>query len=262
MEQRKRIYSGIQIAIILVFCALTILFDFIEIQWLKDEWRNRLLAKILQQFFGGIAGLFLLMRLNIQILAKPTNLLYLIPGFAVAINNFQFSAYFNGEIELIRGGVIDFLLFGVYCVLTGLFEEFIFRGVIFALLIGMFPRNKKGLIWTVILSSIIFGLVHLVNGFSFQIIYTMLTGALFAFCFIKTKSLFCCAAVHAVYNFGGVLFDSGDNFGLGSGIVFDAGTVVSMLVIGILVSIFVVYKTFSYKKEECVALYKILNVNE
>lgn len=207
-------------------------------------------------------------RLNVRLFGKPQKWLYLVPCLIVAIDNFQFSAYFHGEMTLVHDKPTDILLFGGYCLSVGLFEECIFRGVFFALLADAFPHNKKGFLWTYFLSSAIFGLTHIFNGFSvgtlLQMGYSVLTGGLFAFCLIKTKNVFCCAFVHGLYNFCGMLFsefDAGKGFiGLGSGVVFDTGTVITMLIVSLLVGIFVLYKVMTYTERERAVLYEKLGV--
>lgn len=260
-EKRKRIRNVIEIVIIAVLCALTVVLDFLPIPYLKDEFRNRMLGKIIQQSCGIAAGILLMLRLNIKLFGRPQKLLYLIPCMLVAIDNFQFSAYFQGEMQLVRTAPLDFILFSGYCLTVGLFEECIFRGVIFSILAGLLPNNKKGLVLSLITSSLVFGLAHLLNGFSLatllQVGYTTLTGALFGFCLIKTKNIFCCAMVHSVYNFCGLLFDKQM---LGSGVEFDLGTILTMVIVCVSVGVFLLIKLILYKEEERVVLYEKLGV--
>ena len=262
MKERKSIYNYIEIAIIIVLCAITVILDFIKIEYVKDSLRNGLLSKLIQQACGSIAGILLLRRLNVRLFGKPTNWLYLIPCLIIAIDNFQFSAYFNGKIELVRTDGLDIFLFASYCLLVGLFEESIFRGIVFSVLAGAVPHNKKGFLLTFVTSSLIFGAAHLVNGFTWQVGYTILTGGLFAFCLIKTKNIFCCGFIHGLYNFCGLLCGTEENLGLGTGIVFDMGTIITMLVVSIVVGLFVVYKTLQYPEEERIDLYQRLGIKE
>ena len=260
MKDKEKIYNIIEIAAICCLCLVTIIFDFIKIEYVKDDLQNRFIAKIIQQGSGAIAAILLLRRLKVEILGKPVQLLYLIPCIIIAIDNFQFSSYFNGKIEFVRTGGLDIFLFASYCMLVGLFEECIFRGVLFSVLAGLFPNNKKGLLLTFVSSSVLFGVAHLVNGFSIQVGYTILTGGLFAFCLMKTKSIFCCGFIHGLYNFCGLLLETESNLGLGNGIIFDLGTVLTMLVVSVVVGCFVVYKTLKYPEAERIGLYNRLGV--
>jgi len=264
-DRRKKIKNWIEIAVIALLCVATVVLDFVKIPYLKDSLQNAWLSKIVQQTIGSVAGILLLRRLGIKLFGKPQGWLYLIPCLIVAIDNFQFYAYFNretlgGAMQFARTGVWDFVLFALYCFFIGLFEELIFRGVIFAVLAGIFSKDKKGLILTFVLSSVIFALSHLVNGFSIQVAYTLLTGGLFAFCLMKTRNIFCCAFVHGLYNFCGLLLGKASENGLGTGIVLDTGTCITMAIVGVLVGAFVVYKVLTYTEQERSTLYAQLGI--
>ncbi len=256
----KTLRKTILIAVITLFCVLTITLDIIlPLYDFNFYWRTSL--KIVQQFCGAMVGILLLLHLRIKLFKGAQNLLYLIPCLIIAVDNFQFAAFFSGKMQLIRKDAIDFILFFLSCMSIGLFEEVVFRGLIFSILAGRFSNNRKGFLTTYVVSSLLFGLAHLFNGFSFgtllQIGYTVLTGGLFAFCLIKTKNIFCCAFVHGIYNFCGLLFDTQ---GLGSGVVFDVGTVLTMLIVSIVVGAFVLYKVWTYSEEERQELYSRLSV--
>lgn len=258
-KKQNKIRDILEISIIAVLCLFTVLLDFVEIPYLKDEFQNRMLSKIIQQSCGGVAAVLLMLRLNIRLFGKPQKWLFFIPCLIIAIDNFQFSAFLRGKMELARIGAWDFVLFAGYCLAVGFFEECIFRGVIFSVLAGLFPQNKKGFLLTFVLSSVVFGAAHLLNGLSWQVGYTILTGGLFAFCLIKTKNILLCGFTHALYNFCGLLFDS--NF-LGTGVVFDLGTVLTMLIVSVCVGNFVLIFTLKYPEKERQELYARLGVQK
>ena len=263
---KQKTKNIIQIICIAVLCVASIVLEFIKFSYLEDGLRNSLLSKLIQQLCGAGAAILIMLRLNMKLFSRPQKWLFLIPCFIIAVDNFQFYAFFQGKMELINTHPLDFLLFIGYCLSVGLFEECIFRGVVFSLLADWLPKNKKGFLWTYVLSSVIFGLAHLLNGFSLatllQVGYTILTGGLFAFCLIKTKNIICCAAVHAVYNFCGLLFGTESNLGLGAGVVLDLGTAITMLIVSVLVGAFVLYKVFTYTEEERLELYQRLSLKE
>lgn len=262
---RERIWKRGEFALILILCVATLLLDFFKISYSKNELHNKYIAKIVQQGIGVFAALLLLKRLNVKIFGMPQQGLYLILGLIVAIDNFQWSSFLNGNMELINNKPLDFLLFGGYCLSVGLFEECIFRGVIFSLLAGQFSKDKSGLWKTYIVSSLIFAAAHLMNGLSFgtilQVGYTFLTGGLFGFILMKTKNVFCCGFIHALYNFGGLLFETSENMGLGTGVIFDLGTVLTMFVISVIAGIFVLYSVKKYTEEEQLELYEKLGIS-
>ncbi len=259
--RKARIWNGVEIGLICLFCAFTLLLDFIQIPYVEEAYRNRMLSKIIQQSCGSIAAVLVLRRLGVRLFGKIRNWLYLIPCLLIGVDNFQFFAYFSGKMQLVYTEPLDWLLFIGYCLGIGLFEELIFRGVLFQVFAGMFSADRKGFLKTYVISSVVFGVSHLLNGFTpavfLQVGYTVLTGGLFAFCLIKTKNILCCAFVHALYNFCGLLFDTQ---GLGTGVVMDTGTAITMLIVSVAVGVFVLYKVWTYGDEERVELYNRLGI--
>lgn len=262
-DRRKRIRKWLWLAGIVLLGGATLALDFIEIPIIEDEFRNEALLKILQQTCGSVLAVLLMRYLNVHLFKKPQKLLYLIPCFIIAIDNFQWSSFFAGKMELVRTEFVDVLLFLGKCLTVGLFEELIFRGVLFSVLAGTFTNDRKGLWKTYVVSSVIFGVSHLLNGFSMgtllQVGYTILTGGLFAFCLLKTKNILFPALIHGIYNFSGMLFDVN---GLGGGVVFDLGTVVTMAIVSVSIGIFVLYKVWKYSDEERGELYERLGVRQ
>ena len=114
---------------------------------------------------------------------------------------------------------------------------------------------------TFVSSSVVFGFAHIFNGSILQVGYTILTGGLFAFALMKTKNIFCCAFVHALYNFGGLLFETPERFGLGNGVYFDLGTIITMAVVSVILGVFVLYSVWKYTIEEQQELYGKLGVS-
>ena len=258
--KKESVWNVIQIVAIAILCLITVSLDFLDISFSSDEFRNKMLMKIVQQSAGAIAAILLMIRLKIRLFGKPLAWIYLIPCLIIAIDNFQFSAYFNDKMSLLRKDAMDFVLFAAYCLFVGLFEECIFRGIIFSVVAGLFTKDKKGFLYTYVVSSVVFGCAHLFNGISgaviLQVGYTCLTGGLFAFCLIKTQNIFCCAAIHGIYNFCGLLFDE-----MGTGVVLDMGTAITMLIVSIVVGAFVLWKVWTYSDEERTMLYKKLGVS-
>ena len=249
--------------IILVFGAFMAILEWFPLPFSKDVWYNAIFNKTLQQISGIVAGVLFLQYLNVKLFKKPTKWLYLIPCLLIAVNNFQWWSYFSGLQRFVRTNALDYVIFIIYCLSVGMFEEFIFRGVLFSVLAGYFSKTKKGLIATFVVSSLLFGIAHLFNFNILQVLYTILTGGLFAFTLIKTKNLLCCGLVHAVYNICGLIMDSQASLGLGSGaIIFNVGTVLTMGIPAVIMVAFVLYSLIKYPEEERKTLYERLGVNE
>lgn len=248
--------------VIVCLLALTFIAEFLP-PILKDSRKDFFLTSSLPLLFGFVAFFILLKSQGSGLFKKPTNLLYLLPAFVIAVDNFQFASYLSGKMQPLNADFLDWILFIGYCILTGLFEETVFRGTVFPLFADKFEKNKRGLLKTVVFSSLIFGLAHLFNLFTgggagalLQVGYSTLTGLLFAFVLIKTKNVVCCGVVHGLYNFCGLLFSAEQ--GLGAGVVFDFATGLTMFIVSVLVAGFAIYSFMKYTEEERKELYSRL----
>ncbi len=259
---KKQLLNIIEISIVCLSVIFTIVTNFIKIKYSSNALHDNFLKKIIPYTLVSIATVIIIKRLNIKIFKKIENIVYVIPCLIVAVNNMQWHAFFSGKMHLANTQFLDVLLFVLYCLSIGFVEELVFRGLCFSLIASFFPKNKKGIILTFFSSSVIFGLMHFFNGFSLgtlkQVGYSILTGGLFAFCLMKTKNIFCPILLHSVYNFCGLLFDTQ---GLGSGVVFDLGTIISMLVVDVLIGVFIIIKTFTYPEPERTKLYDKLGIS-
>lgn len=262
MDEKKntnRLWDKIEIWVILLFCGLAVVLDFLEIQYTKDKFINDMLSKLLQQTCGIVAAILLMVRLKIKLFGKPQGWLFLIPAVIIALDNFPLVSYLNGNIHFINVTASNVVFIAVNCLAIGLFEELIFRGIAFSLLAGVFSKDKKGFLLTYVSSSLVFGLAHIFNGSIMQVGYTILTGGLFAFALVKTKNILTSAFLHALYNFCGLqLFIEQDL--VRSGTLFDMGTVIMMAIISVLGGLFVIYSILAYKEEDRIDLYKKLGV--
>lgn len=90
---------------------------------------------------------------------------------------------------------------------TGLFEETAFRGVILSAMLLAWGSTKRGVLKCFFISSLLFGMLHLVNllqrdllpGFS-NAVYTCFTGALFAGVTLRTRSIWPAVLLHGMCN--------------------------------------------------------------
>ena len=261
-KSSKKILLGL----ILFTCGLILVLHFFPIKVFKDSSRQNLFEKALQYLLCSVAAICLVLYLDIKLFSKPTRWLTLIPCLIIAIDNFPFISYFNGNMEIVKKEAIEIFLFVCYCFGVGIFEECVFRGIVFSVFAERLPNDKKGFLLTYLLSSVCFGFAHLFNLFSgagiiptlLQVGYTTLTGGLFAFALIQTKNLLCCGFLHGIYNFCGLLLSEQ---GLGNGIVFDMGTTVMMAIVSVLVGIYVLYSLFRYPEEERKILYQKLSID-
>ena len=99
---------------------------------------------------------------------------------------------------------------------TGLFEEVLYRGLVLKMLLRKTGHSKKGVIFACVISSAIFGLLHIVNVFAgapvlstiSQIIHATATGLFFAAVFLRTKKLWIPILLHGLLNLSAQIFDA------------------------------------------------------
>ena len=129
--------------------------------------------------------------------------LYYIPLIAVALSAFA------GRLESdISGLFIPNLIFTLG---IGLTEELYFRGII----CNMWKEKEKT---AIIVSSVLFGLSHLLNVLGgadlvetlLQIAFAFTYGVVMALIFLRTKSIWPCILIHAFHDFCGFITAEGD----------------------------------------------------
>lgn len=105
------------------------------------------------------------------------------------INYTDVSSFYEAEIN--TRYVMMSLLGLVFYFMLAFFEEFVFRFVIFRNL------RAKGLVYAVVISSLIFAIAHMNIGLPFS----FLAGVIFALHYEYTNSLLATAALHALHNY-------------------------------------------------------------
>lgn len=126
---------------------------------------------------------------------KAKDYLYFIPLALLCTTNLWWGVRMN-----LSG--VETLLYIVSMICVGFLEELIFRGFLFK------AMEKDGLGWAVAVSSVTFGIGHIVNllnGAEFlptlvQIVYAVAIGFLFTILFYKGGSLWPCILTHSVVN--------------------------------------------------------------
>lgn len=192
--------------------------------------------------------------------ASGCGFLALIPAFIVCVNNFPFIGIITGN-AVVTASFSEIMLYLLYCVSVGLFEETVFRGIVFPLCLYKLKDKKYGLIFATALSSALFGATHIINLFSglgigaclLQIGYSFLIGALCAAAVLWSKNIFSAVFLHTVYDIGGMLLSVGT--GIASGFQWDAATVIITAVLGVGCAIWTIYKLLKTDKEEIVSFY-------
>ncbi len=182
--------------------------------------------------------------------------LCVLPCMLIAINNFPFITFF-GDRAYINGSTASVLLYALVCLCVGLFEEMAFRGCVFMAVLQRKGKRSIDVFWSIVISSAIFGIVHLLNlfagaGFSsviLQVGYSFLIGGMCSIILIKTKNIWYCVILHAVYNFaGGVVPECG------GGEIWDTPTVILTAVVAVAVAVYVICLLVRIRPEEIEAL--------
>ena len=193
-----------------------IFFDVRPITILEDALANKLLCGFIARVGLSLLFCWLLYQYGgrkYMIFDRnfPKYLLWALPCFMVAIINFPTSALISGKVEVVRTDLIG--LYALYVISIALLEELIFRGVLH-LLVSDYLRGKRyQYLLTALICSAVFSLFHLTNLFEgmgigdvlLQCLYTFLIGGMLSITMIKTKNIWLCVLIHALFDFGGLL---------------------------------------------------------
>jgi len=164
-----------------------------------------------------------------------------LPCLLVPLVNIPFSALFSGSAYILRTDVALWL-FILDCLAIAAFEELFFRGTLQKALFEKIGNKPNGIIKTTIITSVFFGLFHLLNIVSgagigetlLQVVYTFLFGAMLSFVMFTTENLWMCVLLHAVFNFGGALVPR-----LGGGLFQDGVFWALTISVGVAVGVYV-----------------------
>ncbi len=228
-----------------------------------DKTTEQLVGMTLTRGLGGIVFLTLLWYLEYNVLnpiKKPflRSLVFCIPAFCVVINNLHIYTLITGVERVTSGGGMIALL-ALECFCVGLFEEMAFRGVVF---LGILERRRsrvRDIVIAIIISSVIFGIVHSLNFFYMspaavlqQIGYSFLIGAMCSVVLVRTKNIWLCVILHAIFNFGGALVPT-----LGEGFVWDIPTIVVTVILAVLTTVYMTISLIRTQVSELDDIYLI-----
>ncbi len=193
------------------------------------------------------------------------SLVMVLPALLVAVNNFSIIGFITGEVE-INVKTLNIVLY-VFAVLSvGFFEETVFRGIVFPLFLMKFKSKKYSVFLSVLCSSLIFALLHLINLFTgniggtfLQVGYTFLIGGMCAIALIITKNIFVSIVIHAVYDIGGLLNNS--QIGIAVGNQWDTVTIIITAVLGVIVFVYMTYMLFWFNKNKKSEIYSLFNID-
>ncbi|MDO9629402.1 MAG: type II CAAX endopeptidase family protein [Acholeplasmataceae bacterium] len=214
-QSKILIFQKILIVFLILLMVFFMLFDFNLFNHPKD---NSIITRSILRFLGGTAFVVMLISFGYSSILSFKNvkksLLIMIPAFIISINNFPIIAYLSGRTTLTEP-IYRVYLFLIECLSVGFFEEILFRGIILMFLVKKLEHVKNGLLISIVLSSLMFGFIHILNLYSgasvsstfLQIGYSFLIGMMWAVMFLKTGNLWLVMLLHATFNFfGQVMF--------------------------------------------------------
>lgn len=213
-----------------------------------DPLLQELMTMTVTRLIGALLFLCILIWRGYRVLAPfrkgfARALLFSLPALAVVINNAPILSMIRGDAYLVHTAPRYMLWFVAECVAIGLFEELAFRGVILLSIAEGRHKSRFDLFLCIILSSAVFGVVHMANllsgaGFGAvlrQIGYSFLIGAMCSVVLYRTHNIWLCVILHAVYDFSGSLMPT-----LGAGHWWDTPTVVFTVLLAVAVTVFYV----------------------
>lgn len=111
--------------------------------------------------------------------------------------------------DLTQIDIENLLLLFFACLMVGFAEEFLFRGVLQALFLNKYFSYKNGLLVSILIPAIIFGLFHLINltnndnvlAVLIQVVFATFIGFFFGVIVLKTNKIIPVAVTHGLINF-------------------------------------------------------------
>ena len=251
-SRRRYLPRKVGIAIMAVAVPILLYVEIAKPTLSEDPVLAPLINMTLTRGIGAVVFLALLLNEGYRVLnpiQKPfwKSMLFIIPPLLVVVNNMPILSMIWGDAYVVHSAPVYWVWFSLECLAIGLFEELAFRGVIFLMFAEKRHATRKGLFWSLILTSAVFGAVHLANvlmgagigGVILQIGYSFLIGAMCSVVLLKTRNIWLCVLLHAIYDFSGTLMPT-----LGAGTWWDTPTVIFTAVLAVATTAYLVWQFF------------------
>lgn len=119
---------------------------------------------------------------------------------------------FDSSLKIDTAKPVTILLYTLTYLSTGIFEEVLLRGVVLSVLLNKWRATKKGIYLSVVVSSVLFGIPHIVNFIQNRmslgatitnIVFATFLGVCFSACYLRNKSLWPVIIIHAAFDLVG-----------------------------------------------------------
>ena len=204
-----------------VMVLATILTEIHAEEWLKkymDYQSASYITGIVEQGVVSVLLVILIAKLGLLEAAgftRPTRWKQLWLIWPILVFSFlNGSDLFIGAIKLDLSKPVLIVLYTLLYISVGFVEEILFRGVMLTVLLQKWGKSLKGIYLSVILSSVLFGILHLVNfvmgRYSLlaavtQTGFALFFGVFFSACMLRNHSIWPVIFGHALFDFFGSL---------------------------------------------------------
>lgn len=116
--------------------------------------------------------------------------------------------YFTADINIVTRTLPQILIFIVAMIFIGAAEEITMRGIVFNIIFNKYGKDRAGIWFCVIISGMLFGLLHLPNatviafsGVMIQVVKASGMGMLLCAIYLRTKNIWLLIFIHAFNDF-------------------------------------------------------------
>jgi len=132
-------------------------------------------------------------------------------AFIVFLSGYAMSSK-DGASPIRPDWTMQLLINIVLCIGIGIFEECLCRGILFGSLLAKMGSTHRGIVWAIVISSVVFGFMHTVPYFLKGTVITLAAwaqvvtktfdagvfGALMALLYLRTRNIWSIAAIHCL----------------------------------------------------------------
>lgn len=251
----SKIFTYVFLAVAVAAVIISISMDFCA-----DETTNVLAKNTIPRVATGLFLLALLIsgkQLQSDFSHFGKKVLWCLPCLLTVVANFPFGALAHETATLNKTNLL--WLFALECFSVGLMEELFFREIAHNFVKGKLSSKRNGYFWSVVTSSALFAVWHLLNLLDgagvgatlLQTGYSFLIGAMLAVTLDKTNNVWICVVLHTLFNFGGNVVET-----LGQGTPWDVSFWVATALCGTICCVHVVLEICKKTREQNLNLQK------